>query len=383
MPEEILGPPLSEAALPVTENSASVTSQPPYTGSELLAMRDAQEQAGEPFTVLFTDLDDTLYHVDSPASSHELAVLAERDHIPIIGVTGGDIAYVERRIAEGSFPYLQAVATETGTQIWVLTSTELGERRYRQDLSYEQRMFERGFNRSALVQQADAWMTAVNGTDESFELDFYERELEMKFLDGASVERPRFSIGCHFYASSPETFEALSLAAAEAFSGHSVVISEDSHFSQQADPSDPRRMYCVFIVSTTKAGAVRYLTNTLGIQSGMVAGDSGNDLDMLTHSSRFTGVVVGGAKRELLAAVEKLTVSRRRKGPASSFQTIVLEDGTEITLYIEPRPDRKGAHSILRAAGIMRRLDSIRKSRTARYPDATQSIDLTQPEKHG
>jgi hypothetical protein len=137
-------------------------------------------------------------------------------------------------------------------------------------------------------------------------------------------------------------------------------------------------MYCVFIVPTTKAGAVSYLTNTLGIQRGMIAGDSGNDLDMLTHSSRFTGVVVGGAKRELLAAVEKLTVSRKSRGSASSFQTFLLENGTEITLYIEPHPDRKGAHSILRAAEILRRLDSIRKSRTARYPDVSQSIDLTQ-----
>jgi len=64
------------------------------------------------------------------------------------------------------------------------------------------------------------------------------------------------------------------------------------------------KKYCLDILATTKSGAVQYLRQLLGITRGIIAGDSGNDVDMLLESSPLTAVLVGGYEPYARSAIE-------------------------------------------------------------------------------
>ena len=76
-----------------------------------------------------------------------------------------------------------------------------------------------------------------------------------------------------------------------------VVICEEIGYSQ--DPThvgEARKKYCIDVLPVTKADVVNYLQEVLGIDAMVVAGDSGNDKDMLTGAGDLA-IRVGGAKK--------------------------------------------------------------------------------------
>ena len=347
-------------------------SRTPYAGSQLQQMYLNQRSRGESFTALLTDLDDSLHRPDRQTATDALAqAAADRDY-PIIGVTSGWIDYVQRRISNHEFPQLPIVATAGGTELWVLQTTHTGEPSYVKDIRYEQHLVEQGYDRKQLVQQLDEMIKEFAVTQPELGMCFAQPGLERAFLSNQPTEPPlpQFSITLHFFADSSEIFETTTRFLQTLFPSQSIVTCEDVDASRELPPDEPRRKYAAFLLPTTKAGAVRYLKSELGIARGLIAGDSGNDIDMLLHDTDFQAVLVGGAKREAVSAIDTLE-RLDAKGSTAAFRTVKNAEGRLIRIYVEPTKDRLGPESIARAAMILERamnIARIRRQRLASQP---------------
>ena len=171
-----------------------------------------------------------------------------------------------------------------------------------------------------------------------------------------------FKVSFHFFADSPEGVETIAREAEQRFPGQELVICEEINYNNQLSPEAQRKKYCLDVVPITKAGAVEYVVKRTEVKKGLVAGDSGNDTDMLMKSGKLQAVIVGGAKSELTSAVDATAVEKPGK---SSFRRVVGEDGTLKAMYVE-RGDRKGPESINYAGEVLQRADNIKKIREER-----------------
>jgi hydroxymethylpyrimidine pyrophosphatase-like HAD family hydrolase len=101
----------------------------PYSHSTLVEKLSAQRQLGwNSFFVLFSDIDRTLVLEEGTAedrqaysvATREVFRLLERNHIPLIVVTGNDLAMVQDYLSEGRLPAMPDVAVvAVGSEIFV------------------------------------------------------------------------------------------------------------------------------------------------------------------------------------------------------------------------------------------------------------------------
>ena len=119
------------------------------------------------------------------------------------------------------------------------------------------------------------------------------------------------------------------------------------------------KKYCLDVLPLTKAGAVDYLTRIASIKKGVVAGDSGNDVNMLLESGTMNAVLVGGYKKE---AEQKITNEVTKKEGTRSFRSIETPEGKK-AVYIEGKPGVLAAESIIRAVKILNRAEKINQIR--------------------
>ncbi|MDP2789550.1 MAG: HAD family hydrolase [bacterium] len=340
-------------------------SQDVYENSPYALMRAEQAERGEKFTVAFSDVDNTFHRKDRQEASNELFASATEHGYPIVAVTGNDLVGIAKRQATGELPKFPILIGSVGTEIDVLQA----DGTYKRDEAYRQMLLkEKHYDRPTIARSAAEMIHDLadripeadlhyQGTEQSPYRQAEEAYLENSEANAHKVQE--FKVSFHFFADSPEGVEAIAKEAAQRFPGQELVICEEINYNNQLPPDEQRKKYCLDVVPITKAGAVEYVAKHTGVEKGIVAGDSGNDTDMLMKSGKLQAVVVGGAKSELVGAADQ--VSQEKPGK-SSFRRVLGEDGTLKAIYVE-RGERKGSESIAYAGEVLKRAENIKKIR--------------------
>ncbi len=329
-----------------------------YLDSEILNKRDVQEERGERFGVTFTDIDNTFFRADRAQASAELAHRAEQHNYPIVAVTGNDFAGVKNRINGGELPAFDMIIGSVGTEIYVRQGHGVT---YEKDEYYDRMLARTGFDRPNIAKRVEEFMASYNQLQPNADLVFQNPEAETAYLETSDEKEVQpYKISCFFYANSPEEVAVISAQAAEQFPEQDIVVCEEIGYNATLKEADDRKKYNIDFLPITKAGAVKYASDILGVERGILAGDSGNDIDMLLKSGTLAAVVVGGAKAELKEAAITAGAKRHKRF------TIVEDDaGQPKAIYVENDESRLGPDSILHAAEVLRRAERIKE----RNPD--------------
>lgn len=320
-----------------------------YFGSDVLKKKG--KQSGRPFTAGFSDIDNTFFRQDRTEAAKKLYDDAEQRDIPGISVTGNSYEAILNRIKSGELPYFDIIAGAVGTEIWVLHQGDDGEKYYIEDKEYKKLLIQSGFSRRELIEPAHRLIEEINQILPDSNLNFQEPENEARYLEGGETAAQQFKISYHFFASSEDELSQIATTTGNFFPDQQIIVCEEINYNSRMTEGDNRKKYNLDILPVTKAGAVNYLVKLLGVERGIVAGDSGNDTDMLINSGRLEAVLVGGAKTEAIDATGQATV-RERKG---SFRIIKDREGNAKACYIERKNDRLGPESIARAVSIFKR----------------------------
>lgn len=330
-----------------------------YASSSILLKRDVQVARGEAFTAGFTDIDNSYFRHDRAEVSRELADQAEKQAYPLICVTGNDFGGVMHRVDDGQLTRFDIVIGSVGTEIWALQSYGT----YKKDMLFEKMLLDSGFDRVTIAAHAAQCMRSINAGNDRLQLQYQNASLETDFLSTADMTGVQpFKLSFHFFAESEDELRQFTVDAATQFPQQELVICEEIGHNSQLGPDDTRKKYCLDIVPVTKAGAVRYVAELLDVQKGIVAGDSGNDTDMLVNSGGLAAIVVGGAKAELLSAVSEKT-GNEAKG---SFTQVRDEMNGVKAYYVERDANRLGPDSIAHAAKVLLRAERMKKLRDSR-----------------
>jgi len=319
-----------------------------YADSELGRMIDAQEESSGQRAALFTDIDDTFYLPGDKEASFDLFNEARALNYPVIPATGNQIQVVTVRIANRDLPLFQAICSSVGSQIWVLKTTKNGESQYLQDMKYREKVLATGFNRKNVVTEAKKEIeeTAVRKPD--LQLSFQWTKEEENFLNGEPyLENQEFKVSLQFQCDFEEMaiikrrFESI-------FPKYKVSVCQISK-----KDGENTSLFYMDILAADKADAINYLCDELSIDTGIVAGDSGNDIAMLSETDpKLTSVLVGSHKPEALEKITEITSAPEVTGKGS-IKRVPVADETKL-FYIE-RKALKGPHSLRRAAAILRR----------------------------
>jgi hydroxymethylpyrimidine pyrophosphatase-like HAD family hydrolase len=318
-----------------------------YDNSELRGMYQEKKSKQEPFYALFADIDNTFYRSDRAESSKRLAEECHDQNFPVICDTGNYFGRVKSRVDSQELPKFQAVASSVGTEIWVLQKS--GE--YVRDENYREMLLKKGFNRTNVAQTA---LDIISKTPKETELEFQWPEAEETFLQtGKEMEGQEFKVSLFFRGNNMSQVESIVESFEKHFPAFRIVVCEDIGDAKG-------NKYCLDILAATKADAVNYLADITGIEGGIVAGDSGNDTDMLLDSnSDIEGVLVGGYKPEAWHTLKKKFADKR----LGSFHTVANDEGQEKKVYIERNAKLLGPDSIRRAANILLRAMRIKSKK--------------------
>lgn len=333
-----------------------------YTGSELISMLDKQADAGEPETALCVDIDNTFHKKGYEEAMRKLTEHANERNVPIIAVTGNGFEGVLKRITSGELPPFAGIAGAVGTELWILhRNATTGKISYEKDVFFEATLREAVYNRLDIVKKADRMIQELSVAHPDWHLNFQVPEHEAAFLKDQTIEHQPFKTSFHFF-SQPTGIDTVGKEMHAHFPGNYIVICEEINHNRTLPPDAPVRKYCIDILPIGKSGVVTYLSKLVGIKQGIVAGDSGNDIEMLTGNKQLDAVLVGGHTAEAGAGIRRLM--KGRKNGRRSFQRIIGADGMERAVYVEPEgSSRQAAESILRAVTILRRAGNIKRMR--------------------
>lgn len=337
-----------------------------YQSAEIMNKLDVQRKRGQRSRALFTDVDNTFFRIGKEKAMRTVEDRAEKMEVPIVAVTGNDFKNLyEKRIKTGELPYFDVIIGAVGTEIWSLHKDKSGKLSYKKDEYYDKLLKSGGFQREEMMMKS---LEMINDLKEKWpeaKLDFQKPELEQQWLTEKSAEVQPYKISFHFFANEEEKVSEITDIASRNFPSQPIVVCEEINYNQNIALGDKNKKYNLDILPATKKDAIKYLSNLIGLEQGIVAGDSGNDIDMLLDEDKMVAVLVGGYKKEAKDAVERAIV--RRKPGRRSFQKIVHPDGTVKVIYVEPESDkRQASESILRAAEILMRAKSIQEIRQRR-----------------
>lgn len=324
-----------------------------YQESVLGKMLDSQK---DDRVALFTDIDNTFARKGFEGASLELEKRSGEESVPIVAVTGNYFSVVMKRILSGELPPFQAIASSVGTEIWLLKGvSEDGTPEYVKDTVFQESLEKSGYVRNELVEVSEKVILDFEKTHPDWKFDFQSPEKELDLKTNPDDEY-RFKISFFAYLSD-EDVSAMVAELQEKFPKQQVVVCEEINYNKTLSPDAKIKKFCIDILPITKAGAVRYMSKVANVDQGLVAGDSGNDIDMLLNSGELDAVLVGGYKQEAKDALDKTVIEKKGK---RSFRKVVGNDGRVKSVYIE-QGDRVAAESILRSAEILKRAKQIKK----------------------
>jgi len=352
MSENIVDPlatseaPASQISSPETKTVKNV-----YVDSEFSSMLASQERDGRVPAALFTDIDNSFFRQDRKEASKQLFDDLQREGYPVVAVTGRSLDATERRIQIGDFPQFPIIAAAVGTEIYVLHDKN-GQKVYEKDEVYERMLSEKGYNRPELDKIGQQMAEDLSGRNPAYpnphpewQFDFQKPLEELAYREGKAAVRTPFKISFYAFANSESSLSALRVEAEKRFPGKKIVICEEFGYNDSMQTGDTNKKYCIDILPTTKAGAVDYISEETGVVIKVIAGDSGNDSEMLTGTGDVS-IIVGGSRPELISVVDN-AVSETEDG--RHFQRVTDASGKPIKLYYRERGTGLGPESITRA----------------------------------
>ena len=319
-----------------------------FRNSEYQKMIEARKSTVHPSVVLFTDIDNTFYRADAKDASAELNSEASKENVPIVAITGNNYEDVLTRIEAGELPYFSVIAGSVGTEIWVLHIDAQGNKTYVKDEDFDRQLLARGYDRPAIAQLSKLLVDQSRVEHPSWQLDFQKPDVEAKYLLDESTSVEPYKTSFYMFASSPEDLAGIRTVFGERFPGQKIVVAEEINHNSTLAQGDGNKKYCIDVLPITKAGAVEYIQNQIDLDFSAIAGDSGNDADMLTGVGDVA-IQVGGAKLELAQAIN----TAARESTTGSFTKAKRDDRS--VMYYREGGSRMGPKSIFHAMKVLDR----------------------------
>lgn len=223
--------------------------------------------------ILATDLDGTL--VGDPEGLQQLLAFYEEQvyDVSLIYITGRYYDSALSLIKDEELPIPDILVTDVGSSIYIGDSFE-------KDLEWETRI-----KSNWMPEQIEAIASAIPGLTK-----------QPMFLENR----------CSYYVTEVEPVEELTNKLAASDISHKLIFSGGKDVD-------------VVPVESGKGRALQYLLDKYKVQDAklLVAGDSGNDLEMLTLG--FPSVIVGNAQPELLESEAHPRIFRAKKGFAGGI----------------------------------------------------------------
>lgn len=254
--------------------------------------------------------------------THALAGRLAGDGVPLFSVTGASKEHVVERIRSGELPSFACLTAAVGTEVYLLQGGE-----YVLDPEWRLKLAREGFDRAALSGELQSLVAGLNRQHSHWNI---------VTQDG----RPEpFKISFWYMARTVAEAEEIYRLLAAPFAHFRTVWCEDINYA------GPGKRFCFDVLAADKRDAVAFLVERFGINAGLVCGDSGNDTSMLFEGPKcLTGVIVGGARQQLISAATERVVS-------NADQFSVSADGRKF--YLENDPTRKGPQSILHVYDLL------------------------------
>lgn len=338
-------------------------------------MKERQQALGRDFTVVCSDFDNSFfgYHDSSNIKdSLFLRTLLKENNIPLIIITGGDAVNVIKKMIEAGMEPPEVIVAKAGTEIYYRINKinkkngncdfeetnpdDILKTNYVSDTDFYQEVCASGFNRKTLVESSEDLIRVLK----EYQFVFQKPEDEERFLIDNITDQPH-KLSFYFFDNNDsratdkiliEVKEWLNNLGFEA----EVLICEEINYNRDLPPHASKK-YCLDLVPKIKRfgcggkkAAMLYLINKFEAKRGIIAGDSGNDAEMMInpYGSWFLRVVVGGAKPELWQAFSNK--HRHRQIGATPFRRFLDEELKRIKFFMEDDDrQRVAAASILEA----------------------------------
>lgn len=277
---------------------------------------------------LFSDLDGTLVTADTkPLNAlKELIQLVQGTGWLFVAVTGRRATDVAQTVQKRLLPPFDIIVGTAGTEI--LHRRPDGT--YVDDEKYAEALLGKGFNRHTIVKRCREIIHDLRQTEPRFRLRFQYPNQEAAFTAGRPARFHPFKVSCYCMASNMEDIQTITQLLSTQFPACSIIVGKDVR------PNSKDR-YCLDILAASKLDALNYLIAEESIAGGVVAGDGGNDVDMLLHTpDSFFAVLVGGhtaQARDVLQAYKSqkdvFIDTSNRRGPQSIMVAMhkLLEEG--------------------------------------------------------
>lgn len=278
-----------------------------YVNSDCLKMIREQEKNKRHTVALFADIDNTLKRKkgDRDRASEVLFRDLQRENYPIIAVTGNHFSVIEKRIQSRELPYYQIIAGAVGTEIFVLCE-ENEKKLYKKDREWEEILRAKGYDRLELAKKAEEMIEDLKEKNPEWQLNFQWPKKEKECIKENSLGDSPYKLSFHAFASSEASLEALKTEVLGYFLGQRAIFCEEIDYNGTMKEGDNNKKYNIDVLPATKADAVDYIVDKIGVDFKVVAGDSGNDIEMILRGGeKGIGVVVGGSKPELSDIMNK------------------------------------------------------------------------------
>jgi len=284
-----------------------------------------QRKSGKVPQALFTDIDDTFLHRggDHKAlrAAHAVRDFTRQAEIPLVFVTGLSVDEVLQRIDAHKLPAPEIIVGSVGTEM----ALRLNNNAWQPDDMYGDLLLAKNYDAAVVKKVVEQFIAEPHFASYDLQLNpngFGAYKTSLHFMGDDAVA------------------EFVRVEAQTAFPDYKIVVCKEIHHNATLPPDATRLKYCLDIVPATKADAIAYLIDALGVKAGFKAGDSGNDAEMLLSPDSLLPILVGGYKSEALDAIAPYVID---DGNDSFF---TLRDGRRI--FIETS-DRLAAQSILYA----------------------------------
>ncbi len=269
-----------------------------------------REGAGLSPVALFTDIDNTFYRKGQVEATHKLECVLLDNDWGLTYVTGRDFQMVDEQT---DLPKADVVVGAVGTEIYVRSK----DGKYAMDEEYRKLLL--GTWDRGEVYKISQEIVAFNPS-----IVFQERDVPEANESGKTNHPPQeFKISFNVFGDNKAAQSMVDIMNNK-IRGARVILSQDIH--------DPQRWNIDLLpVHAGKELAVRYLSEKLGVR-GVVSGDSGNDLTMLTDS-RYPAILVGGShehvKGEIMQFIPAPGPSMQTRELVTGHKIIIGEDGID------------------------------------------------------
>jgi HAD superfamily hydrolase (TIGR01484 family) len=288
---------------PPEETRRSIELEGVYADSAIGAKIEARVKAGNQPIALFSDIDNTFYKKGEVDLSEKLDRMLTKNNWGLVYDTGRDFPMVDE---QKDLPKADVVVGAVGTEIFVKKS----DGNYEQDQDYRDLLL-------GTWDRDEVYVIAQELVDENEGLIFQPRDVPGAAERGDTDQSPQeFKISFNIEGDHERARQITSTIEGR-LPGARVILSQDINRPDWWNVD-------LLPVHAGKELAVRYLSEKLGI-GGMVSGDSGNDMSMLTESG-CPGILVGNAHDHVKAEVVTLE-------PMASFgmETRKLPNGCKIS----------------------------------------------------